>query len=82
MNMKINLQFLKGQRVENAIIVEWYKKEGDYVKKDEPLVQIETFKITTDILAPCGGILKEILYKEFEYCCIDDDIANIDCIDK
>ncbi|WP_313162878.1 biotin/lipoyl-containing protein [Sedimentibacter sp.] len=52
------------------------------VKKDEPLVQIETFKITTDILAPCEGILNKILYKEFEYCSINDDIAIIGCINK
>ncbi|HCX60821.1 MAG TPA: hypothetical protein DHU59_00120 [Clostridiales bacterium] len=52
------------------------------VKKDEPLVQIETFKITTDILAPCEGILNKILYKEFEHCSINDDIAIIGCINK
>ncbi len=75
--MNVNLKYLSGQRVETAIIIEWLKREGDYVRKDDLLAIVETFKITADVTAPCDGILSRILYKEYEYVAIDEDIAVI-----
>ena len=39
----------------------WYKKVGETVKADEPLFDLETDKVTTEIPAPVSGVLKEIL---------------------
>lgn len=76
--MNVNLKHLSGQRVKTAIIVEWLKEEGDFVKKGDLIARVETFKITADIYAPCNGVLSKILYKQYEYAGIEDDIAVID----
>ncbi|MEN3043788.1 MAG: dihydrolipoamide acetyltransferase family protein [Candidatus Hydrothermales bacterium] len=45
-------------------ILKWLKKEGEYVKKNEPIVEIETQKVTVEIPSPYEGILYKILEKE------------------
>ena len=47
-----------GMAADKVEIVEWYKKEGDTVAKDEPIVQVITAKITADVPAPEAGVLK------------------------
>jgi 2-oxoglutarate dehydrogenase E2 component (dihydrolipoamide succinyltransferase) len=47
-------------------VAEWYKKEGEKVKKDEPLVLVETEKVTTEIKAPKAGTLRNIKAREGE----------------
>ncbi|MCS7178532.1 MAG: dihydrolipoamide acetyltransferase family protein [Anaerolineae bacterium] len=42
---------------ETATVVEWLKREGEYVEKGEPLLVVETEKITVEIEAPASGIL-------------------------
>ncbi|MEA3310457.1 MAG: dihydrolipoamide acetyltransferase family protein [Chloroflexota bacterium] len=42
---------------ETATVVEWLKQEGEEVEKDEPLLVVETDKITVDIESPASGIL-------------------------
>ena len=42
----------------------WYKKEGDNVEKDEPLVEVFSEKATFDLEAPASGILRKILVQE------------------
>jgi len=49
-----------GLGVEKVEIVKFYKKEGERVEKGEPLVQVITSKITTDIEAPATGIVKKL----------------------
>lgn len=44
-----------------GLIGEWYKQEGEYVKKGEPLFSIETDKVTTDVEATADGILRKII---------------------
>jgi pyruvate/2-oxoglutarate dehydrogenase complex dihydrolipoamide acyltransferase (E2) component len=50
-----------GQDLEVGTVVEWLKREGDPVAKGEPVVQIQTEKITLDIEAPAAGVLRRIL---------------------
>ena len=50
-----------GQDLEVGTVVEWLKHEGDPVTRGEPVVQIQTEKITLDIEAPASGILRRIL---------------------
>jgi 2-oxoglutarate dehydrogenase E2 component (dihydrolipoamide succinyltransferase) len=44
-----------------ATVLRWYKAVGDSVAKDEPLVELETDKVTVEVPAPASGILAEIL---------------------
>jgi 2-oxoglutarate dehydrogenase E2 component (dihydrolipoamide succinyltransferase) len=46
-----------GESVREALLAKWFKRSGELVKKDEPLCEIETDKITLDINADAGGIL-------------------------
>jgi pyruvate/2-oxoglutarate dehydrogenase complex dihydrolipoamide acyltransferase (E2) component len=50
-----------GETVQEGIVASWYKKVGDAVKADEPLFDLETDKVTTEIPAPASGVLTEIL---------------------
>jgi pyruvate/2-oxoglutarate dehydrogenase complex dihydrolipoamide acyltransferase (E2) component len=50
-----------GETVQEGIVALWYKKVGDMVKADEPLFDVETDKVTTEIPAPAAGVLTEIL---------------------
>lgn len=45
-------------------VVRWYKREGEEVKKGEPIVEVLTEKVTYDIEAPESGILRKIFAKE------------------
>jgi pyruvate dehydrogenase E2 component (dihydrolipoamide acetyltransferase) len=53
-----------GVVVESAKIIRWLKKEGDPVVKGEPLIEIESEKVSTEITAPISGILGPLLYPE------------------
>jgi len=50
-----------GESVQEAVLVEWYKKDGDAVQKDEPLFLIETDKVTLEIVAEASGILNTLV---------------------
>jgi 2-oxoglutarate dehydrogenase E2 component (dihydrolipoamide succinyltransferase) len=47
-----------GESIQEALLAEWFKKDGDHVKKDEPLFVIETDKVTLEIEAESDGILE------------------------
>jgi len=66
-----------GESVQEAVLVEWYKKDGDEVQKDEPLFVIETDKVTLEIVAEASGILK-ILIREGETVSIGAVVGSID----
>ena len=44
-----------------AVVRAWLKQVGDTVRRDEPLVELETDKVTTEVPAPADGVLLEIL---------------------
>jgi pyruvate dehydrogenase E2 component (dihydrolipoamide acetyltransferase) len=50
-----------GLTMQEGKVVTWYKKEGERVERGEPLLAVETEKITNDIESPASGILKEIV---------------------
>ncbi len=50
-----------GESVSEATVGQWFKKPGDAVKVDEPLVELETDKVTVEVPAPAAGVLAEIL---------------------
>jgi 2-oxoglutarate dehydrogenase E2 component (dihydrolipoamide succinyltransferase) len=55
-----------GESVTEATIGRWFKKAGDAVKVDEPLVELETDKVTIEVPAPTAGVLSEIAAKDGE----------------
>ena len=55
-----------GESVTEATIGRWFKKAGEQVAVDEPLVELETDKVTIEVPAPAAGVLSEILVKDGE----------------
>ncbi|GHG65947.1 2-oxoglutarate dehydrogenase complex dihydrolipoyllysine-residue succinyltransferase [Comamonas sp. JC664] len=53
-----------GESITEAVIGKWNKKPGDAVTADEPLVVLETDKVTIDVPAPSAGSLSSIAFKE------------------
>ena len=53
-----------GESVTEATIGKWFKKPGDAVAVDEPLVELETDKVTIEVPAPAAGVLGEISAKD------------------
>ncbi|MGL4825879.1 MAG: biotin/lipoyl-containing protein, partial [Alphaproteobacteria bacterium] len=50
-----------GESVTEATLARWLKKEGDPVKLDETLAELETDKVTLEVSAPAAGVLSKIL---------------------
>jgi len=53
-----------GESVTEATIAKWFKKPGEAVKADEPLVELETDKVTVEVPAPGNGVLESIVAKD------------------
>ncbi len=67
-----------GESVVEGTLVKWHKKPGDRVKKDELLYEISTDKVDSEIEAPVGGILVEILVPEGETVPVGTKLAVIE----
>jgi pyruvate dehydrogenase E2 component (dihydrolipoamide acetyltransferase) len=50
-----------GETVTEGTVINWYKKVGDAIKADEPLFDVETDKVTTEVPATANGVLSKIL---------------------
>ncbi len=50
-----------GESVSEATVAKWLKKEGEAVKADEPLVELETDKVTLEVNAPAAGVVSRII---------------------
>jgi len=66
-----------GESVSEVTIAQWFKKVGDTVKKDEPLVELETDKAAQELVSPEDGVLEEILVAEGENAEIGKLIAKL-----
>jgi 2-oxoglutarate dehydrogenase E2 component (dihydrolipoamide succinyltransferase) len=55
-----------GESVTEATIGKWFKQRGDAVVADEPLVELETDKVTIEVPAPAAGVLSEIVANDGE----------------
>ena len=53
-----------GESVTEATIGRWFKKAGDLVAVDEPLVELETDKVTIEVPAPAAGVLTDVAVKD------------------
>ena len=52
-----------GESVTEATVGKWFKQPGDAVAVDEPLVELETDKVTLEVPAPAAGVLSDIAVK-------------------
>jgi 2-oxoglutarate dehydrogenase E2 component (dihydrolipoamide succinyltransferase) len=55
-----------GESITEATVGQWFKKVGDAVKADEPLVELETEKVTVEVPAPSAGVIEAIAAKDGE----------------
>jgi pyruvate dehydrogenase E2 component (dihydrolipoamide acetyltransferase) len=62
---------------ETGKVVRWLRRPGDRVRKGEPLVEIETDKVTTEIEAPASGVLGEVTAREGDVVPVGQTIALI-----
>ncbi|RMF07670.1 MAG: dihydrolipoamide succinyltransferase, partial [Alphaproteobacteria bacterium] len=53
-----------GESVTEATVGQWFKKAGEPVAADEPVVELETDKVTIEVPAPASGVLSEITVNE------------------
>jgi len=66
-----------GESVTEGTVTRWLKQEGDTVEIDEPLVEVSTDKIDTEIPSPAAGVLTKILAQEDETIEVGGDLAII-----
>src|SRR3989454_10655119 len=66
-----------GESIFEGTVTKWLKKKGDKVQRDEPLFEISTDKIDTEIPSPASGVLQDILVKEGQTVQINTIVAVI-----
>ncbi|AMM83649.1 2-oxoglutarate dehydrogenase complex dihydrolipoyllysine-residue succinyltransferase [Martelella sp. AD-3] len=66
-----------GESVTEATVGTWYKKVGDAIAADEPIVELETDKVTIEVPAPASGTLSEIVAGEGETVELDALLGQI-----
>lgn len=67
-----------GESISEGTISRWFKKEGEAVKADEAVFEIETDKVTQEIYAPAAGVLKKILKAQGASAAVGEAVAIID----
>ncbi|BAR91769.1 dihydrolipoamide acetyltransferase family protein [Blattabacterium cuenoti] len=71
-----------GESIAEATIIRWLKKEGDFVKKEDLLVEIATDKVNSEISSPVNGILKKKLFAPNEVAKVGNFIAILETEEK
>ncbi|MDX2644806.1 2-oxoglutarate dehydrogenase, E2 component, dihydrolipoamide succinyltransferase, partial [Streptomyces sp. PA03-1a] len=67
-----------GESVSEGTVTRWLKAEGERVEADEPLLEVSTDKVDTEIPAPASGILSSIKVAEDETVEVGAELAVID----
>ncbi|MET8158561.1 2-oxoglutarate dehydrogenase, E2 component, dihydrolipoamide succinyltransferase [Sphaerisporangium sp. NPDC005289] len=67
-----------GESVTEGTVTRWLKKEGDQVETDEPLLEVSTDKVDTEIPSPSAGVLTKIVVAEDETVEVGAELAIID----
>src|SRR5687768_4019276 len=66
-----------GESVTEGTVTRWLKQEGDRVEVDEPLLEVSTDKVDTEIPSPAAGILQKIVVGEDETAEVGSELAVI-----
>src|SRR4051812_16321738 len=67
-----------GESVSEGTVTRWLKKEGERVEADEPLLEVSTDKVDTEIPSPSAGVLTKIVVAEDETVEVGAELAVID----
>src|SRR5215831_15409868 len=67
-----------GESIVEGTLTKWLKKPGDRVERDEPLFEISTDKVDTEIPSPAAGTLSAVLVEEGKTVSINTVVARID----
>src|ERR1700685_456776 len=67
-----------GESIVEGTLTKWLKKAGEHVDRDEPLFEISTDKVDTEIPSPTAGILKEVLVEEGKTVAISTVVGRIE----
>jgi len=67
-----------GESIMNATIVQWFKQEGEEIKKDEPLLEVATDKVNSEIPSPVTGVIKKIHAQIDEDLNVGEPLASIE----
>ena len=67
-----------GESVTEGTVTRWLKQEGDSVQADEPLLEVSTDKVDTEIPSPAAGVLRTIKVGEDETVEVGSELAVID----
>ncbi len=67
-----------GESIVEGTLTKWLKKPGDRVERDEPLFEISTDKVDTEVPSPAAGTLAEVLVQEGQTVPINTVVARID----
>src|SRR5690242_18087016 len=67
-----------GESIVEGTLTKWLKKPGDKVERDEPLFEISTDKVDTEIPSPAAGTLGELLVQEGQTVQVNAVVARID----
>ncbi len=67
-----------GESVTEGTVTRWLKKEGDFVKVDEPLLEVSTDKVDTEIPSPSEGVLQKIIVQVDQTVAVGTELAVID----
>ena len=77
--MKVSLKLpLFGMNMEEATIVKWHKRRGEVFRKGEPLYDVETEKVTSEVEAPCDGTLLDIVAGESVTISVGDIVCHVE----
>ena len=66
-----------GESVTEGTVTRWLKQEGDTVELDEPLLEVSTDKVDTEIPSPAAGVLKKIVAQEDDTVEVGGELAVI-----
>ncbi len=66
-----------GESVQEATITKWFKNEGDIVEEEEPILEIATDKVDSEIPSPVDGKITKVLFKENDVVAVGEVIAHI-----
>ena len=67
-----------GESIVEGTLTKWLKKAGEHVERDEPLFEISTDKVDTEIPSPAAGVLKDVLVEEGKTVAISTVVGRID----
>ena len=67
-----------GESVTEGTVTRWLKKEGEFVKVDEPLLEVSTDKVDTEIPSPSEGVLQKIIVQVDQTVAVGTELAVID----